>query len=130
MYKQLLPTPLDTTIEVVEDEESFTNAPTAKAVKDEEALKEAVVNSLRGKEVITAGDWVSRSINSGSDRSSSSSSTSTMSSSEMAYSDSASSSRSYSSSNSYSMSSYYESIPSTTDIPLSGDYEAISKESI
>jgi Leucine Rich repeat len=82
-YKQLF----FRTPEVVEDEESFTNAPTAKVVKDEEALKEAVVNSLRGKEVITAGDWVSRSINSGSDSSSSSSSTSTMSSSEMAYSE-------------------------------------------
>lgn len=121
-YKQLF----FRTPEVVEDEESFTNAPTAKVVKDEEALKEAVVNSLRGKEVITAGDWVSRSINSGSDSSSSSSSTSTMSSSEMAYSDSVSSSRSYSSSNSYSMSSYYESTLSTTDISLSGAYEAIS----
>lgn len=96
----LLPTPSDTTIEVV---------------KEEEALTKALTSSLHGREVITPGDWVPRSINSGS-HSSSSSSTSTMSSSEMAYSDSVS----------YSMSSYYESTPSTTDISLSGAYEAIS----
>ena len=98
---------------------------TIEVVKDEEALTKALTSSLHGREVITPGDWVPRSINSGS-HSSSSSSTSTMSSSEMAYSDSVSSSSSYSSSNSYSMSSYYESTLSTTDISLSGAYEAIS----